>query len=128
MIRSIKDKRLRQELPRLSYNTRWTDGENAVEFVDHNFTVRVTEWYPFQCPTLEIEGLDEKEYVKRFEEQNMVNIPVLNRIVDAWCPVFGMKEMVDHYFFLKNYMDNTIQRIEPPLFSNSPTSTSTTGS
>lgn len=128
MLQSIKDKRLRRELPRLNYETKWEEGENVVQVPEYNIAVQVTDLYPFRCPTLEIDGLSEKDYVAKFEEMTGVTMPVMNTYASSWCPVFGVDEIVKDYLMLKDHMDMIMQRTEPPLFSNSPTSTSTSGS
>jgi len=128
MIQSIKDKRLRRELRRLDFETKWTEGENVVLVPEFNLAVHVTDLYPFRCPVVEIDGLPEKEYVAKFEETTGATLPILNTYASSWCPVFGVRELVKDYVMLKDHMDRIIQRTDPPLFSNSPTSTSTIGS
>ena len=96
MLQSIKDKRLRRELPRLNYETKWEEGENVVQVPEYNIAVQVTDLYPFRCPTLEIDGLSEKDYVAKFEEMTGVTMPVMNTYASSWCPVFGVERSYGH--------------------------------
>jgi len=119
---SLKNKRLRKEVPLLPYETKWVDGENDLYIPQYKIKISVTDWYPFRHPTMTIEGVPESEHV--LCRQKAVNE---KRITEVWCPSYGIRDFVDNFLLL--YPPNliTIQPTEPPDFSNSETSISTTG-
>lgn len=128
MIRSIKDKRLRHEVPLLPYETQWLYGDDHLYIPKFNIKISVTSWYPFRPPTMMIDGIDETEYVRHNKKKLDIK-----RITESWCPSYGIREFVDN--FLQAYdtplcgqnNTNDMQPTDPPAFSNSLTSTSTNG-
>jgi hypothetical protein len=91
---SLRDKRLQRELPLLPYKTEWTVGENVVLVPEHELTIRLTSWYPFRCPTIEVNGEPEETYLDKFRDNNSVS---RRRISYDWCPSYGIKDLVDDY-------------------------------
>jgi hypothetical protein len=92
---SLRDKRLQRELPLLPYKTEWNVGENVVLVPEHGLTIRVTSWYPFRCPTIEVHGEPENTYLDRFRNNN--NDESRRRISYDWCPSYGIQDLVDDY-------------------------------
>lgn len=91
---SIKNKRLRKEIPLLPYKVEWVDGEDTLYIPEYKMKVSVTDWYPFRYPTLSIDGVEEADYVKDLANQN---IPLHRRITEEWCPSYGIREFVDDF-------------------------------
>jgi hypothetical protein len=90
---SLRDKRLQRELPLLPYKTEWNVGENVVLVPEHGLTIRLTSWYPFRCPTIEVHGEPENTYLDRFRN----NDESRRRISYDWCPSYGIQDLVDDY-------------------------------
>jgi hypothetical protein len=123
MTLSIKNKRLRREVPLLPYETKWQDGDNVLYIPLYSMKITVTDWYPFRFPKLVIDGVDEADYIKLIPDHKNKK-----RITEQWCPSYGIREFVDD--FLQIYgvaILNNKQATLPPDFSNSLTFTSTTG-
>ena len=122
---SIKNKRLRREVPLLPYKTFWVDGADDLYIPEYNMKISVTDWYPFRYPKLSIDGIEEVAYLKLFENNGKKE----KRLTEEWCPSYGIREFVDD--FLKCYgvkISNNKHCTEPPDFSNSERSISTTES
>jgi hypothetical protein len=119
---SIKDKRLRKEVPLLPYETIWMDGSNELLVPKYCMKISVTPWYPFRYPSMTIDNIPEAEYILQLQK----NVDE-KRITEVWCPSYGIREFVDNFLRLYPNNLNVIQLTEPPDFSNSETSTSTTG-
>jgi hypothetical protein len=98
MIRSIKNKRLRHEIPLLPYKTYWEEDSNELTIPEYNMKLIVNDWYPFQYPTLYIDGVEETSFVKLIRRNHSLQ----PRITEIWCPCYGIREFVDD--FLHVYM------------------------
>jgi hypothetical protein len=92
---SIKNKRLRKEIPLLPYEVQWKDGDDHLFIPQYNMTITVTDWYPFQYPTMKIDGIDEKMYAEQIGRA-----PTRRRITKEWCPSYGIREFVDDFLHL----------------------------
>ena len=91
---SIKNKRLRKEIPLLPFKVEWVDGEDTIYIPEYKMKISVTDWYPFRFPTLTIDGMEEADYLKHLLDQNA---PPLRRITEVWCPSYGIREFVDDF-------------------------------
>jgi len=102
---SIKDKRLRREIERLPFEVVWDDGDNVIYVPEHSLTITVCDWYPFRFPIVQIGGVSQEEFVKNFETTHGVAVDLSNTYTSRWCPVFGLKEVVDDYLKLAGRME-----------------------
>ena len=92
---SIKNKRLRHEVPLLPYKTEWDDGSNDLYIPEHKMHISVTDWYPFRFPSVTIDGMKEEEYTR-----NRTKRANYNRITEDWSPSYGIREFVDNFLWL----------------------------
>ena len=98
---SIKNKRLRHEVPLLPYKTEWHDDSNELYIPEHKINISVTDEYPFRFPTLSLDGVKEEEYTRNRTKR--VNS---TRITEDWSPSYGIREFVDNFLLLYDGRDD----------------------